>query len=179
MTPRKSKTKRINISTGAMRQQLFTCFLVHCCCAFVQRFPPFQSYSTLMSVKIGSGIEEVAKEHNVFLLDMWGVMHDGSNPYAGVVETIRKLKEAGKEMIILSNSSKRQGNSIKMLSTLGFDPSDFSQVITSGEVSCSALILRLANQDPFNLTRVMSREHRFRIECLLEMTHWNALVGQS
>ena len=87
------------------------------------------------SVKVGSGMEEVVNDHDIFLLDMWGVMHDGSRPYDGVIDTVRKLKDAGKEIIILSNSSKRQGNSFKMLSKLGFDPNDFSQVITSGEVS--------------------------------------------
>lgn len=85
---------------------------------------------------IGTGIEQVAKDHDIFLLDMWGVMHDGSRTYEGVIETVKKLKEAGKEMIILSNSSKRQSNSLQMLEKLGFDPlNDFSQVITSGDVS--------------------------------------------
>jgi FMN phosphatase YigB (HAD superfamily) len=91
--------------------------------------------TTRKYVNVGSGIEEVANDHDIFLLDMWGVMHDGSRPYDGVIDTVRKLKDAGKEIIILSNSSKRQGNSFKMLSKLGFDPNDFSQVITSGEVS--------------------------------------------
>ena len=88
-----------------------------------------------MSLAVCYGIEEVAKDHDVFLLDMWGVMHDGNRPYDGVIDTIQKLKDAGKEMIILSNSSKRRENSLKMLSKLGFDPDDFSQVITSGDVS--------------------------------------------
>lgn len=90
---------------------------------------------SLKSLKVGSGIEEVAKDHDIFLLDMWGVMHDGNRPYDGVIDAVKKLKDAGKEMIILSNSSKRQEKSLTMLSKLGFDPNDFSQVITSGDVS--------------------------------------------
>ena len=53
--------------------------------------------------------------YDTFLLDMWGVMHDGSAPYEGVLQTIRELKKAGKKLIILSNSSKRRENSEKML----------------------------------------------------------------
>jgi len=90
---------------------------------------------SLKSLKVGSGIEEVARDHDIFLLDMWGVMHDGNRPYDGVIDAVKKLKDAGKEMIILSNSSKRQEKSLTMLSKLGFDPNDFSQVITSGDVS--------------------------------------------
>ncbi len=59
---------------------------------------------------------------------------DGSKPYEGVLDTVKKLKEAGKKLIILSNSSKRTSNSIKMLKKLGFNPDDFEQIITSGEV---------------------------------------------
>lgn len=71
---------------------------------------------------------------------MWGVMHDGSKPYEGVLETIQKLKEKGKDMVILSNSSKRTDSSVKSLKKLGFDPSDFSQIITSGEVSVPRVV---------------------------------------
>ena len=67
-------------------------------------------------------------------------MHDGTTTYEGVIEVVQKLKEQGKDLIILSNSSKRQDNSIKMLTKLGFDPlNDFSQIITSGEVTFQLL----------------------------------------
>ena len=97
--------------------------------------------SATTNLRVASGIEEVAKDHDVFLLDMWGVMHDGTNPYEGVLDTVQKLKEAGKEMIILSNSSKRIDSSIKMLRKLGFEPDDFSQIITSGEVSTTTMFV--------------------------------------
>lgn len=42
-------------------------------------------------------------------------MHNGSEPYEGVLRTVEELKKAGKKMIILSNSSKRRENSEKML----------------------------------------------------------------
>lgn len=67
-------------------------------------------------------------------------MHDGGRAYEGVIEVVRKLKEEGKDMVILSNSSKRRDNSVKMLTKLGFDPdNDFSQIITSGEVTYQLL----------------------------------------
>ena len=53
--------------------------------------------------------------YDTFLLDMWGVMHNGSAPYEGVLQTISELKKAGKKLIIVSNSSKRRENSEKML----------------------------------------------------------------
>eukprot|EP00581_Thalassiosira_minuscula_P019404 CAMPEP_0183716458 /NCGR_PEP_ID=MMETSP0737-20130205/10373_1 /TAXON_ID=385413 /ORGANISM="Thalassiosira miniscula, Strain CCMP1093" /LENGTH=396 /DNA_ID=CAMNT_0025945735 /DNA_START=71 /DNA_END=1261 /DNA_ORIENTATION=+ len=87
------------------------------------------------------GISSLAllEKYDTFLLDMWGVMHNGSEPYEGVLQTIQELKNAGKKMIILSNSSKRREKSDKMLTKLGFNPSDFHNIITSGDVSHSLL----------------------------------------
>ena len=62
-------------------------------------------------------------------------MHDGSKPYEGVLETVQELKAKDVRLVILSNSSKRQSHSIKMLKKLGFNPNDFDDIITSGEVS--------------------------------------------
>ncbi len=82
------------------------------------------------------GIEDISSSYSTFLLDMWGVMHNGSETYDGVINTIQQLRKQNKKLIILSNSSKRIDNSIKMLTKLGFDPqNDFHQIITSGDVS--------------------------------------------
>eukprot|EP00522_Entomoneis_paludosa_P016266 CAMPEP_0172442798 /NCGR_PEP_ID=MMETSP1065-20121228/3187_1 /TAXON_ID=265537 /ORGANISM="Amphiprora paludosa, Strain CCMP125" /LENGTH=329 /DNA_ID=CAMNT_0013192827 /DNA_START=223 /DNA_END=1212 /DNA_ORIENTATION=+ len=86
-----------------------------------------------------NGISDVADKFDTFLLDMWGVMHDGSRPYDGVLEVVQKLRQEGKKLIILSNSSKRTDNSVKMLRKLGFDPEDFENIITSGEVAYQML----------------------------------------
>jgi HAD superfamily hydrolase (TIGR01459 family) len=79
------------------------------------------------------------ENHDVFLLDMWGVMHDGFKPYDGVLDVVQRLRQANKKMIILSNSSKRKENSVSMLLKLGFDPTYFHDIITSGEVAYQML----------------------------------------
>eukprot|EP00547_Thalassionema_nitzschioides_P000239 CAMPEP_0194215416 /NCGR_PEP_ID=MMETSP0156-20130528/17208_1 /TAXON_ID=33649 /ORGANISM="Thalassionema nitzschioides, Strain L26-B" /LENGTH=340 /DNA_ID=CAMNT_0038943919 /DNA_START=188 /DNA_END=1207 /DNA_ORIENTATION=- len=91
------------------------------------------------SLKYVQGLRSVFPQQDhpkIVLLDMWGVMHNGSKPYDGVLETIQSLKKLDNvRLVILSNSSKRQSHSIKMLKKLGFNPSDFDDIITSGEVS--------------------------------------------
>ena len=74
------------------------------------------SSETTSSISISSlSSQEILDQYDTFLLDMWGVMHNGSEPYEGVLEAVKELKRAGKKMIILSNSSKRKENSHKML----------------------------------------------------------------
>jgi HAD superfamily hydrolase (TIGR01459 family) len=86
-------------------------------------------------MKYINGIGDIINEFDVFILDMWGVMHDGFTPYQGVVEVVNELCKHNKRLIILSNSSKRKASSIKMLNKLGFDPNHYSAIITSGEVA--------------------------------------------
>jgi HAD superfamily hydrolase (TIGR01459 family) len=96
------------------------------------------------TLRLVSGIRDIVDDYDVFLLDMWGVMHDGFNAYEGVIETVKKLRKANKRLIILSNSSQRKDKSISNLKELGFDPlNDFDTIITSGEVSF--LMLSIVN----------------------------------
>ena len=87
------------------------------------------------------GLGQIIQNYDVLLLDMWGVLHDGSRPYDGVLDCLRHLQthHADKRLVILSNSSKRQTDSIRALQKLGFDPNAFSHVITSGEVAHQVL----------------------------------------
>jgi HAD superfamily hydrolase (TIGR01450 family) len=93
--------------------------------------------------RVVSGLREIVDEFDVFLLDMWGVLHDGSRPYDGVLHALERLKNhdknKDKRLIILSNSSKRRSHSEKMLKKLGFDLNHFDQIITSGEISFQML----------------------------------------
>jgi HAD superfamily hydrolase (TIGR01459 family) len=100
-----------------------------------KQLPTTLAMTTTTSMTFVNSLSELSDDFNLFLLDMWGVLHDGSNPYQGVLDAVKQLKEQKKEMIILSNSSKRTDSSVKSLKKLGFDPTDFSQIITSGEIA--------------------------------------------
>lgn len=96
------------------------------------------------TMKVLKGVRDLVDDFDVFLLDMWGVLHNGSAPYAGVLEAVDRLRQAtnkdrNKRLIILSNSSKRVDHSIKMLRKLGFSDDSFAQIITSGEVAYQIL----------------------------------------
>ena len=54
-----------------------------------------------------AGIRDLAERFDVFILDQFGVLHDGVAPYSGAVETLVRLQELGKRTLLLSNSGKR------------------------------------------------------------------------
>lgn len=88
------------------------------------------------NLRLVTGMRDIVDDYDTFVLDMWGVMHDGFTAYDGVIECVTKLRAAGKKLIILSNSSQRKEKSLANLEGLGFAPAtDFEQIVTSGEVS--------------------------------------------
>ena len=84
--------------------------------------------------KIIDNINNILNLYDVFILDQWGVMHDGSKGYDHAIKAIDKLVEENKKLIIISNSSRRKINSINRLKELGFNKDHFIEVMTSGEM---------------------------------------------
>ena len=85
-------------------------------------------------IKVINNISEIIDLYNVFILDQWGVMHDGNKGYNHAIEAIDKLFNANKKLIIISNSSKRKLSSTCRLKSLGFNKNHFIEVMTSGEM---------------------------------------------
>ena len=84
--------------------------------------------------KIIKNISEIIDLYDIFILDQWGVMHDGSHGYNHAIEAIDKLIRVNKKLIIISNSSKRKMSSVHGLKSLGFNKNHFVQLMTSGEM---------------------------------------------
>ena len=73
-----------------------------------------------------NGICQIYKNYDVFILDQWGVMHDGSRGYFKAIECVNKLHDHNKKLTIISNSSKKTDSTILKLPELGFNPNFFS-----------------------------------------------------
>ena len=118
------------------------------CQAFISPLPSRHPISNdrrplrmaLPSNEIGSarsvaGLRDIAHYYDVFLIDQWGVMHDGQNAYPEAVACMEQLLALGKHVILLSNSSKRKAGSLVRLVEMGFTPDKYLDVVTSGELT--------------------------------------------
>ena len=47
-------------------------------------------------MKIIESITETFADYDGYVLDLWGVVHDGRTPYPGAVAALRAMKAAGK-----------------------------------------------------------------------------------
>ena len=95
--------------------------------------------STLYKTKFCRGISDISDSYSGFIIDQWGVLHNGDKPYDGVVECLKELKSRKKYIIILSNSGKRAEENKDRLKDIGIGPSLYDQIITSGEMTWQGL----------------------------------------
>jgi HAD superfamily hydrolase (TIGR01459 family) len=80
-----------------------------------------------------SGIRELAPRYHGFIVDLWGVVHDGIKPLPGVVDGLERLIAAGKRILILSNAPRRASDVIARITEIGIRPDLYHHVMTSGE----------------------------------------------
>lgn len=77
--------------------------------------------------------ETQGNAYDFFIVDLWGVLHDGHQAYPGVVETLRQLQAAGKQVVLLSNSPRRVSQIEENLRNLGILRDLYKALYTSGE----------------------------------------------
>lgn len=99
-----------------------------------------------MSPRPIAGLSEIADRFDGFILDLWGVIHDGQTPYPPAPETLRKLTAAGKKTLLLSNAPRRAHALVTTMNGMGIPRDSYGEVLSSGEATRDALIAR---DDPF------------------------------
>ena len=93
----------------------------------------------MSKTKFCQGISDISDSYNAFILDQWGVLHNGEKPYDGVIDCLKELKSRNKYVIILSNSGKRAEENAETLKNLGIGPSLYDTIVTSGEMTWQGL----------------------------------------
>ena len=83
---------------------------------------------------IVSGLAELADHYDGFILDQWGVLHDGQAVPPDVPACLDALRQAGKPVVILSNSGRRAAGNERRLAAFGLDRALYATCISSGEV---------------------------------------------
>jgi HAD superfamily hydrolase (TIGR01459 family) len=86
-----------------------------------------------------SGFGKLAANYDGFIVDLWGVVHDGVRPFPGVLDCLARLRDAGKPVVFLSNAPRRPAAVAKILANMGIGPEFYTGIMSSGEAVYLAL----------------------------------------
>lgn len=80
-----------------------------------------------------TGLATLADRYDAFIVDLWGVMHDGITAFPEAVEALEAMKAAGKRAVILSNAPRRADVVTARNAELGIAADLAHAVLSSGE----------------------------------------------
>ncbi|CAK0763087.1 HAD family hydrolase [uncultured Gammaproteobacteria bacterium] len=86
-----------------------------------------------------TGLAPVAGRYRGYIIDLWGVVHDGVHAYSGVVECLTRLRADGARICLLSNVPRRARLIEQVLARMGIPRSAYDHLVTSGETVVEAL----------------------------------------
>lgn len=89
----------------------------------------------MVSIEYMASVEELTTKFDAFILDLWGVVHDGKQLYPGTLDCLKQLRKAGKKITFLSNAPRRAHVVQTALAGMGVDASLYDTIITSGEAA--------------------------------------------
>ena len=92
-----------------------------------------------MTIPMLSGLSALAADYDGYILDVWGVMHQGGPAYPEALACVRRLREAGKRVVFLSNAPRLAAQVEAVLAGKGVDPGLYDAVVASGDAARRAL----------------------------------------
>ncbi|MDY0008357.1 MAG: TIGR01459 family HAD-type hydrolase [Bdellovibrionales bacterium] len=85
------------------------------------------------------GIGEIAGFYEGYILDLWGVVHDGEKVFPDTVPTLRAMKRAKRHVWLLSNAPRRAYTVAQKMAEMGVTEDLYDGIMTSGEATWQAL----------------------------------------
>ena len=92
-------------------------------------------------------LSEIFDAYDTFVIDLWGVIHNGIKLNEKAIKAVAQLKIKSKKIVFLSNAPRPSSKVIDFLLKMKMDKQYLSNVMTSGEAAMYAI-----NQNKFGKT---------------------------
>ena len=84
-------------------------------------------------------LSEIYSFYDAFIIDLWGVMHNGISLNSGAMEVVKNLTKNNKRITFLSNAPRPNKKVVSFLRRLNMNEEYLKNVITSGEAAIKSL----------------------------------------
>ena len=96
-------------------------------------------------------LSEIYDAYDTFVIDLWGVMHDGIKLNEKAMEAVAQLKKKSKKIVFLSNAPRPSKKIVNFLLKMKMDKQYLSNIITSGEAAMHAINKNIYGKKFFHL----------------------------
>jgi len=86
-----------------------------------------------------SGLREIAADYDVILCDVWGVVHNGIAQFAAATDALRRFRQSGGRVILITNAPRPGERVVAFLDKLKVPRDAYDGLVTSGDVTVSLI----------------------------------------
>jgi HAD superfamily hydrolase (TIGR01459 family) len=86
-----------------------------------------------------NNLSEISSLYQAYIIDLWGVMHDGVKINPEALKAVKNLEKLGKRITFLSNAPRPNKNVNSFLKKINFEENFLNYVMTSGEAAVKSL----------------------------------------
>lgn len=90
-------------------------------------------------IEIIESVAPLAASTAAWLVDIWGVMHDGVRPFVPACEACRRFREGGGLVMLVSNSPRPREGVAAQLDRIGVPRSGYDAIVSSGDLARSLI----------------------------------------
>ena len=98
-----------------------------------------------------SHLSEIFNDYDTFIIDLWGVMHNGIRLNLKAIEAVKQLKIKSKKIVFLSNAPRPSIKVKNFLLKMSMDEKYLSNIMTSGEAAMYSIEKNKFGQNFFHL----------------------------
>lgn len=80
-------------------------------------------------------INRLSTDYPVWFCDVWGVVHNGREPFATTIHALTQHRRNGGRVVLVSNSPRSSEGVVLQLNQIGIDPASYDAAVTSGDVT--------------------------------------------
>ena len=84
-------------------------------------------------------LSDIYKNYDTFIIDLWGVIHNGVMLNPKAIEAVEQLAKNSKKIVFLSNAPRPSSKVVDFLLKMKMDRKYLSNVMTSGEAAMHAI----------------------------------------
>ena len=82
-----------------------------------------------------NNLSDIANHYDVFLIDLWGVIHNGIAAFDNVIPVLQSLKQKKKMVFFITNAPRRSFVISQQLEDFGIEQKLYDKIISSGELT--------------------------------------------
>ena len=84
-------------------------------------------------------LKEIEDKYDIFLIDLWGVIHNGLQLFESIENVLNRLKKKNKVIFFITNAPRRSFVIADQLNDFGLSQTFYDRIISSGEITWLSL----------------------------------------